>query len=310
MVAFQAAATGCVDTVRHLLKHGAHIGLSGTMVGTALMAAGKFGNKDVAQLILEEAAARKVDNTLLDLNHDRDEGPSALMLAAEYGRLDTARYLLDNGAPYRVADPVLAGYEYEYEYDTDYERVTTTTALLKCVDGQERASYYAKELRYVRQDKDHHWCMMTANMTRGMFKHIGGDFEPSKLRGADLEYVKLITMLCDHDGGKMLDMSDECGRSPLILAVGAGRHDIVKIILDKLQHDPARFRTHLNNIYTACAPGGSALARAAANGDGTMVTFLLEKGASVNYPVGQSILNHKNKWRNIWHSRCILLPAP
>lgn len=178
------------------------------------MAAGKFGNKDVAQLILEEAAARKVDNTILDLNHNRKtesfphEGPSALMLAAEHGRLGTARYLLENEAPYRVSRNT-PGCEYE----------NVTTALLMCVEGQQ--PHWSRE--YTKRCWRNMTDMFILDRKRSDPQDCALAPIAPKLRSSDEEYITLITMLCDHDGGKMIDMTDNFGRSALIIAAEAGQ---------------------------------------------------------------------------------------
>ena len=293
-----AAKTGCAETVRRLLERGARIDLRGRgdfrSGGTALMAAARFGHADIAERILEAAAAAKnLDSTLADLNHTYGEGPSALTLAAEYGRLDAAKLLLDAGAPYRVADNN-EGYDYE----------GVTTALLRCVQGQCEARYQAKRREDARkgQDKyglssglDGHWERMTDDFRRSH----PGVLTPPRFRGGDQEYMALIGMLCDHDGGKMLDMADEFGQSALIVAASAGRCDVAELILDKLGAiNPARAHAHLNGVYTgvgncgegdcACSAGGSggsALARAAARGHTTMAKMLLARGAAVQDPV-------------------------
>ena len=294
-----AVVLGDTASAALLINHGASLGARAQRdccVGkTPLMAAGKYGRKDIAELIIKAAADRGVSSTLNDVRRAKDagdEGPSALTLAAEFGHFDTAKVFLESGAAFRV-ETKTASYD-RFGFLQEWVDVTTT-ALIACVLGLRRARGcegrgavdVGSLSKNLERDADPCWDLVD----------VGDAY------GSEQDYIDLIAMLCDHNDGEMLDMTDNFKLSALIIAAEDGNAEAVEVMLDKLAAKGAtkmgaRAQAHLNHVYpgrnsgqcggsTFCncgadKVGGSALARAAAKGHTKMVKTLLGRGAKVD----------------------------
>ena len=274
-----AAAEGHVEVVRRLLDRGASVSLASASGFTPLMFAARQGDLPTARLLVERGAA---------VNAVSNDGSSPLLVAVVRGHVALAEFLIASKANVNAAD---AGYTplhwavgtWETSTTFDYRLTEGEWAALAGIPSRAAKLEIIKALIAAGADVN---ALTTKTPPRYGFTLFGQ--QQARIQGAtpfflaaivaDVEVMQMLVA-----AGAKPAVADADGNTPLMVAAGRCRVDNETRIPESAALEATRYVLGLGaDVNATNAAGETALHSAALAGLESVVSLLVERGASLN----------------------------